>query len=132
MASEVELKLAAAAVDLPRLKRALRYLVPDSLCRRSSLTTTYYDTADRVLSGCGLSLRVRASEGRFVQTVKSSGPAEAGILMRGEWEDKIAAGEPDLHAPHSGGCLPNGIAGGLQPLFATAVMRTTISILPRH
>jgi len=42
------------------------------------------------------------------------------------------AGEPDLHAPHSGGCLPNGIAGGLQPLFATAVMRTTISILPRR
>jgi hypothetical protein len=29
MASEVELRLAAAAVDLPRLKRALRDLVPD-------------------------------------------------------------------------------------------------------
>ena len=82
MGSEVELKLAAAAVDLPRLKRALRDLVPDSACRRSSLTTTYYDTADRVLSRRGLSLRVRAAEGRFVQTVKSIGAAEAGILIR--------------------------------------------------
>ena len=130
MASEVELKLAAAAVDLPRLKRALRDLVPDSACRRSALTTTYYDTADRVLSRRGLSLRVRAAEGRFVQTVKSNGAAEAGILMRGEWEDEIAGGEPDLNAPHSGCCLPNGIAGCLQPLFATAVMRTTIDLNP--
>ncbi|MGH7690701.1 MAG: hypothetical protein ACREN3_13925 [Gemmatimonadaceae bacterium] len=62
------MKLAAAASDLPKLQRALLDLAPGSAASCSSLTTTYYDTADRALRRCGLS--VREAAGRFVQTVK--------------------------------------------------------------
>jgi triphosphatase len=121
------LKLAASAPDLPELRRVLLDLAPGPACSRSSLTTIYYDTADRALRRRGLSLRVRESAGRFVQTVKADG---TDVLTRGEWEDEIAGAEPDFHAPHSGGRLPAEIAGALQPLFTTAVTRTTIILEP--
>ena len=126
----MELKLAVPAPDLPKLERALRDLAPRSSCSRSCLTTTYYDTADRALSRRGLRVRVREADGRFVQTVKADGAAEAGVLIRGEWEDEIAGDTPDLRAPHSGCRLPDGIAGELQPLFVTAVTRTTMILEP--
>jgi triphosphatase len=127
IATETELKLAAPASDMPKLRRALRDLAPGSACSRSFLTTTYYDTDDRALRRRGLSLRVREAAGRFVQTVKADG---TDVLTRGEWEDEIAGAEPDLGAPHSGGRLPKEIAGALRPLFATAVTRTRIALAP--
>jgi inorganic triphosphatase YgiF len=126
----VELKLAVPAPDLPKLERALRDLAPESSCSRSCLTTTYYDTADRALSRGGLSVRVREADGRFVQTVKANGAAGAGVLMRSEWEDEIAGATPDLRAPHRGCRLPDGIVGELQPMFVTAVTRTTMILEP--
>jgi inorganic triphosphatase YgiF len=56
----------------------------------SFLTTTYYDTADRALGQCGVSLRVREANGRFLQAVKST-KAWADVLARSEWEDEIAS-----------------------------------------
>ena len=126
----MELKLAVRAPDLPKLERALRDLAPESSCSRSCLTTTYYDTADRALSQGGFSVRVCESDGRFVQTVKADGAAEAGVLMRSEWEDERAGATPDLRAPHSGCRLPDGIVGELQPMFVTAVTRTTMILEP--
>lgn len=102
-------------------------LVPGSACSRSSLTTTYYDTADRALRRRRMSLRVREAAGRFLQSVKTDG---TDVLTRGEWEDEIASAVPDLRAPRSGGRLPEEITGDLQPLFATSVTRTTIVLEP--
>ena len=124
------MKLAAPAADLPKLERALSDLAAGPAGARSSLVTTYYDTADLALSRRGLSLRVRETDGRFVQTVKANGGPQAGVLTRGEWEDEIAGKEPDLRAPQSGRHLPRRIAKGLKPLFATAVTRTAISLAP--
>jgi triphosphatase len=81
------------------------------------------------LSQGGFSVRVRESDGRFVQTVKADGAAEAGVL-RSEWEDEIAGATPDLRAPHRGCRLPDGIVGELQPMFVTAVTRTTMILEP--
>lgn len=117
------MKLAAAACDLLKLRDALRGLAPGSVCSQASLTSTYYDTADRALRRHGLVLRVREAAGRFVQTVKADG---ADVLTRGEWEDEIAGAAPDFRAPRSGGRLPPEVAGDLRPLFATAVTRTAI------
>ena len=130
IATEVELKLAAAAPDLPKLKRALLDLAPGSEGSCAALSTTYYDTPALDLQRRGLSLRVREADGRFVQTVKAEPAAEAGLLARGEWEDVIAGTGPDLRAPSSAGCLPEGLGEGLHPLFATAVKRTVIAIEP--
>jgi inorganic triphosphatase YgiF len=126
---EIELKLIAEPSDLPKVRRALLDLAPRSVSD-AFLTTTYYDTADRALRRRGLSLRVRETNGRFVQTIKADGKAEADVLTRGEWEDEIASALPDIRAPVSGSKLPEGIvvADDLRPLFVTSVKRTTMTL----
>jgi inorganic triphosphatase YgiF len=124
--TEVEIKLAARAGDLPKLKRALRSMAPHQRPSRAKLSSIYYDTSDLALRRRGLTLRIREEGGRFVQTVK----AGDGLLARGEWEDAVAGDRPDLAAPESGGRLPAEIAGRLRPLFVTGVMRNRVALEP--
>jgi inorganic triphosphatase YgiF len=130
ISTEVELKLAASAVYLPELKRALAEMAPeaDSSCRR--LISTYYDTPDLALKRRGLTLRVREQGDRFIQTVKAGDLSGGDLLTRGEWEDELAANRPDPLAPRSGARLPDGVADDLRPLFATDVTRTSVAIEP--
>jgi len=128
ISTEVELKLAVSAADLPELKRALVEMAPASAGSLSRLISTYYDTPDLALKHRGLSLRVREQSGRFTQTVKSGDLAGGDFLTRGEWEDELGERRPDPDAAQSGQHLPDGIAGALQPLFATDVTRTTVAI----
>src|SRR6516165_3983585 len=130
ISTEVELKLAAAAADLPELKRALVDMAPESASTDARLISTYYDTPDLALKRRGLSLRVREQGGRFTQTVKSGDPGSSDVLRRGEWEDELAEGHPDPQAAQSGEHLPEGVADDLRPLFATDVTRTTFAIKP--
>ena len=130
MPTEVELKLAARPSDLPELKRELVAMTPDAVSSQERVVSTYYDTPDRVLQKGGMSLRVRTQGGRFIQTVKKDDRAESGLLSRGEWEDALLENRPDPRAPESGPHLPQGIAGGLQPLFVTDVTRTAIEVEP--
>jgi triphosphatase len=130
ISTEVELKLSASAADLPELKRALVEMSPSSAGSDSRLISTYYDTPDLALKRQGVSLRVREQGGRFIQTVKTGDPSSGDVLTRGEWEDELAGSRPDPGALQSGEHLPDGIAGALQPLFATDVTRTTVAIEP--
>ena len=130
IASEIELKLAARARDLPALQRALESMAARG-GRPARLVSTYYDTADRRLRQRGLVLRVRERNGRFVQTVKSDKQPDAGALARGEWEDAIPGPEPSMSAPESGRFLTSDIAGELEPLFRTEVRREAIDLSPR-
>jgi len=127
---EVELKLAASAVDLPELKRALVEMSPTAGSSQSRLLSIYYDTPNLALKRRGLSLRVRQQGDRFIQTVKMGDPRGGSLLTRGEWEDELAESRPDLEAAQSGEHLPDGIGDDLEPLFATDVMRTTFAIEP--
>jgi inorganic triphosphatase YgiF len=61
---------------------------------RKHLKSVYYDTADRTLRHNGLSLRVRQSGARFVQTVKTEAADDP--LRRGEWEASVVSLAPDL------------------------------------
>jgi triphosphatase len=130
ISTEVELKLAASAADLPELKRALVEMAPTSTSSQSRLISTYYDTPNLALKRRGLSLRVREQGDRIIQTVKTGDPGGGDLLTRGEWEDELAESRPDTEAAQSGEHLPDGIAGDLQPLFATDVTRTTFAIEP--
>ena len=130
ISTEVELKLAASAADVPKLKHALVNMTPISAGAPSRLVSTYYDTPDLALKRRGLSLRVREQGGRFTQTVKSGDPGSSDVLRRGEWEDELAEGHPDPQAAQSGEHLPEGVADDLRPLFATDVTRTTFAIKP--
>ncbi len=115
---------------MPELKRALVDMAPESDSSRCRLISTYYDTPDLALKRRGMTLRVREQGGRFIQTVKAADPTVGDLLTRGEWEDELAESRPDPHAAQSGGHLPEGVAGALQPLFATDVTRTTVAIEP--
>lgn len=61
---------------------------------RKHLISVYYDTSDRLLRRHGLSLRVRQSGARFVQTVKTEAADDP--LRRGEWEASVPSLAPDL------------------------------------
>jgi triphosphatase len=128
---EVELKLAAAPVDLANIKRALGVLAPDSAPISRTLVSTYFDTPDCAIRRAGSILRVREQDGGFVQTVKTEDPNGANLLVRGEWEDPVTDNQPDPQAPHSGSHLPEGVPDALRPLFVTEVDRITIEVEPR-
>jgi inorganic triphosphatase YgiF len=61
---------------------------------RKHLKAVYYDTPERLLRRNGLSLRVRQSGARFVQTVKTDAADDP--LRRGEWEASVPSLAPDL------------------------------------
>ncbi|MDB5411496.1 MAG: putative adenylate cyclase [Rhodospirillales bacterium] len=124
---EIELKLAAAASDLPKLRAALATM--GSVSVETQLVSTYYDTADFALQREGTTLRVRKTGRRHVQTVKSADLADGAEAGRGEWEDPISRATPDLTARTSSRHLPPGIApDDLHPVFSTHVARTTITL----
>jgi triphosphatase len=93
--SEIELKL---LVDADRMAHFNAAPVVAANARnkgaRKHLKSVYYDTPDRTLRRNGLSLRVRQSGARFVQTVKTDAVDDP--LRRGEWEAGVRSLAPDL------------------------------------
>jgi triphosphatase len=91
---------------------------------RKHLKAIYYDTSERTLLRHGLTLRVRQSGARFMQTVKS----EAGDdpLRRGEWEASVSSITPDLALaiPFLGEELRSELElHELEPVFTTDIHR---------
>src|SRR5215471_3783005 len=71
----------------------LRWLGRDWKTQKQS--SVYFDTPDQEIRKHGHTLRVRAVDGRFEQTVKSLNGGGAGLFHRGEWEHQIAGPQPD-------------------------------------
>jgi triphosphatase len=98
-ASEIELKL---LVDADRLADFNDAPIVATKARnkgtRKHLKSVYYDTRERTLWHNGLTLRVRQSGARFVQTVKAE--FEGNPLQRGEWEANVASIAPDEFRDH--------------------------------
>ncbi|QIO33150.1 CYTH and CHAD domain-containing protein [Bradyrhizobium sp. 1(2017)] len=92
---EIELKL---GVDADRMAHFNAAPVIAAHARnkgsRKHLKSVYYDTPKRTLRRNGLSLRVRQSGARFVQTVKTDAADDP--LRRGEWEASVPSLAPDL------------------------------------
>src|SRR5215470_17757142 len=61
---------------------------------RKRLKAIYYDTPERTLWRNGLTLRVRQSGARFVQTMKAQPAGDP--LRRGEWEASVPSIAPDI------------------------------------
>lgn len=95
LSSEVELKLLVAPDRLADFNEAA-VIVANARNKgaRKHLKAVYYDTAERTLRRNGLSLRVRQSGARFIQTAK----AEFGNdpLRRGEWDANVPSIAPDV------------------------------------
>jgi triphosphatase len=116
-AGEIELKL---LVDADRMAHFNAAPVIAANARnkgtRKHLKSVYYDTPERTLRRNGLSLRVRRSGARFVQTVKTDVVDDP--LRRGEWEASVPSLAPDLALAMS--FIPEKLRGHLeaQPLEA--------------
>ncbi|UWU80189.1 CHAD domain-containing protein [Bradyrhizobium huanghuaihaiense] len=94
-AGEIELKL---LIDADRMAHFSAAPVIAANARnkgtKKRLKSVYYDTPERTLRRAGLSLRVRQSGTRFVQTVKTDAADDP--LRRGEWEASVPSLAPDL------------------------------------
>lgn len=122
---EVELKLEADPADLDRLADAA--VLRDAALVAKSQVATYFDTPAQALRTAGLSLRIRRTGERRVQTVKAGGSAAAGLFARPEWEREVAGDTPELDA--AGGpiasLIPPAALSAIAPAFTMAVTRRT-------
>jgi triphosphatase len=120
---EIELKLALAADELPRLRRRLaRFGAGASV----EVDSVYFDTAERLLRADRMALRLRRIGRRWLQTLKTEAAAGA-LSSRGEWEVPAPRGRLDVGRF---GETPLGVLlqahpeARLQPVFRTRFRRT--------
>ena len=126
---EVELKLC-----LPAGRQAELEQHPEFHARMATApeqrheVTTYFDTPDLTLASRGISVRVRRSGNRRIQTVKLQGTGFAAAANRAEWEWPIKQDAPDLGrvAATPVGAIAGELVGTgrLQPVFTTDIRRT--------
>ncbi len=123
---EVELKF-----HLPQGSRVLLERYPALAAAAPAhhhLVSTYFDTPDRALDRCGLTLRVRQDGAKRIQTVKSRSNGHGVAASRGEWEWPIGQDSPDvarLSQTPQLAAAALAIKGRLQPAFVTDIRRTT-------
>ena len=129
MGNEVELKLSIDRKDAARLRShpaIVAACVGKPITRK--LTSIYYDTPDLKLLDAGISLRVRRMSGRWFQSVKAAGSSLAGLHQRMEWEDVIAAGQPDFTRILEPALIrlfaDQELRDTLKPIFQTEVRRS--------
>jgi triphosphatase len=133
MSMETELKL---KLDLADVSRVSAHPLLRTLARNRpiehDLADTYFDTDGLDLWHHGITLRVRAEAGRFIQTVKTATAGTSALHVRDEWESVLPSAQPQpkeiarqikregiaalLRVP--------GLAEKLRPIFTNATRRT--------
>jgi triphosphatase len=123
--TEVELKL---LVDHARLANFNEASIMATNARdkgtRKRMKAIYYDSPERTLWRNGLTLRVRQSGARFVQTMKAQPAGDP--LRRGEWEASVPSIAPDiaLAMPFIPGKLRSELGQrGLEAVFTADIRR---------
>lgn len=126
---EIELKLIVPAARLAEMATspAIEHHARNAGTVRR-LNTVYYDTPDRALWEAGFTLRVRNKGAACTMTVKSTEPANGGLLARSEWEAPVQDMRPRVGALAAQ--LPKAFfealgAAPLEPMFSTEVRRRT-------
>lgn len=127
---EVELKLEADREGVEALRAHPLLAEALSRAKPKGLNATYFDTPDRRLRKEGVSLRIRRSGRKRIQTVKAADGLAAGLFDRDEWEREVASDIPDLS--DLDGAVPvlaeDGVAAALAPVFTVRVDRTTLDL----
>lgn len=129
---EIELKLVVEPEDLDRLAERLKR-APDAFAAPSPqrLESRYFDTPDRRLMARGVALRVRAVDGRFIQTLKARTGEGGAHTVRGEWECEVEAMQPALDRlgdPQALDRLGLVLPEELQPIFTTTIERRLVLV----
>jgi triphosphatase len=125
VSDEVELKFDVdpACAALLRAAPALA----GAAARAETSESVYFDTPDQALRRAGVSLRVRRSGGRIVQTVKRKKGNAAGLFVREEWEAELKRFELDPAAfadAEARRLLARFDRAALAPVIRTAFTRT--------
>jgi len=120
MADEVELKLELTAEAADAIEASgLLAGDPETVQQKS----VYFDTPDRDMAKGGLSLRIRQSGGKRVQTIKADGASAAGLFVRSEWERLVESDTPILDDTTPIRVLLGDAADAVVPLFEVEVER---------
>lgn len=125
---EIELKLFASAAALELLRAhpdvAAAALGP---WHRARLVNRYFDTPERALATQRMALRLRRIGRRWVQTLKASPHADAGLSTRHEWEMDVAGARLELDrfadTPLAQLGPPEALFRQLAPRFSTDFVR---------
>lgn len=122
MADEVELKLELTPEAVDEIEASGLLSGDPETARQEAI---YFDTPDRDLAKGGLSLRIRRSDGKSVQTIKADDVGAVGLFARSEWERPVENGTPVLDdtAPIRG--LLGDAADAIVPIFEVRVERRT-------
>ncbi|MEO6216999.1 MAG: CHAD domain-containing protein [Sphingomonas sp.] len=119
---EIELKLALSPQDADILECSGLMTGKPKKARQRSI---YFDTPDHALSKAGLSLRVRRSGRKRIQTVKARGAGSVGLFARPEWERTVSDDTPIIDDTTPIRLLLGDLADGLAPVFEVHVERCT-------
>jgi len=86
MAREIEIKLSIAQENIAGLLECAFFKQLTQKPVIKELTNIYFDTDDWQLQKQKIALRIRCSDGQYIQTLKTSGTSEQGLSNRQEWE----------------------------------------------
>lgn len=126
MADEIELKLGLTREAADALDAAGFWPGEPSIANQRSI---YFDTPDGALVRAGLSLRIRRSGHKRVQTVKAKGGCAGGLFVRSEWERGVESDKPLLDDTTPVLALIGNAADAILPAFTVKVERRTWMIV---
>ena len=122
---EIEIKLQLPSVNFAGLRRVPLLRKASRSKRSENQVSVYFDTKRLKLKHSGLTLRVRRTGSRYIQTIKSD---DGSPFERGEWEAAVDDSRPDLKRADTSALEPLGIKKlrkRLRPVFETRVQRTS-------
>ena len=120
MGREIELKLDLSDDGASRLSQWDMLPEREDVAR---LRAIYFDTPDTQLANKGISLRIRQSGRRRVQTVKGDGSAAGGLFTRQEWERPVRSNRPVLDAQTPVRDALGEAVDQIEPMFETDIER---------
>ena len=124
-AEEIELKLQLDPSDIAILLADPVFSANDPTMRDQ--VSTYFDTQSHALHAAGLSLRIRRSADKRIQTIKTGSKAAASLFARGEWERPVSGDTPELgNAPAGFAETLAEQAQQLAPAFTVEINRTIV------
>lgn len=91
MANEIELKLELTPQAVEALDAA-GFWPGDAVA--ADQRSVYFDTPDRAIAEAGMSLRIRRTGRKRVQTIKAEGDSAGGLFVRSEWECGVESDVP--------------------------------------
>lgn len=122
MTDEIELKLDLTPEAADALDAAPFWPGEAAVADQRSI---YFDTPGRALSKAGLSLRIRRSGHRRVQTVKAERASTGGLFVRSEWERSVDDDTPVIDDTTPLCALLGDKASAVAPAFEVRVERRT-------